>query len=120
MDEERWARLPIADQMANIGAEVGRAFAALRRHDQERLEGALRRGLDLFDLTANVWARRKSPRTKEILRARSLFVEAITTGRDDPQLERYFMQFAAMARLRARAGSDETYGPRSEHLAGRS
>jgi hypothetical protein len=43
------------DQMANIGAEVGRAFTALRWQDQERLEDALRRGLDLFDLTAKVW-----------------------------------------------------------------
>ncbi len=104
MDAERWAELPIVDQMANIGAEVGRALAALRRHDHERLQGALLRGLDLFDLTANIWARRKSPRTREILRARSLFVEAVTTGKDDPQLERYFMQFAAVARLHVGPG----------------
>jgi hypothetical protein len=112
MDEERWAQLSIVDQMANIGAEVGRAFAALRCQDQERLESALRRGLNLFDLTAKVWAGRKSPRTREILRARSLFVEAITSGTGDPKLELYFMQFAAAARLRVAAGRDGNDGLR--------
>jgi hypothetical protein len=68
MDEEM-EELSIVDQMANIRAEAGWACAALRCQGQKRPEGALRRGLDLFDLKAKAWARRKSPRTREILRA---------------------------------------------------
>lgn len=98
-DRQKWASLTIFEQMGNIGSEVGRALAAKRRGDEESLRGALWRGLDLFDATAEAWARKQSPRTVEILRARELFVEAATTDKDDPMLEDYFMQFAIAARL---------------------
>lgn len=98
-DKQKWAKLTIFEQMGNIGAEVGRALSAKRRGDEKSLRGALYRGLDLLDATANVWTAKKSPRTREILRAREQFVAAATTGQDDPSLENYFMQFAVAARL---------------------
>lgn len=99
IDDEKWAKLSIFEQMGNVGSEVGRALAAKRRGDQESMTAALYRGLDLLDATARVWAGRKSPRTREILRAREQFVEAIITDKDDPGLETYFMRFAMAARL---------------------
>lgn len=47
--------------MANIAAEVGRTFSAKRRGDEEAMTGALYRGLDLIDATAEILAEQKSP-----------------------------------------------------------
>jgi hypothetical protein len=99
IDRERWSTMSIFEQMGNVGAEVGRALAAKKRGDREAMLAALYRGLDLLDATAQIWARKKSPRTREILRAREQFVEAIVTEKDDPGLETYFMRFALAARL---------------------
>jgi hypothetical protein len=98
-DRQKWAKLTIFEQMGNIGSEVGRALSAKHRGDNESMRGALYRGLDLFDVTAETWAAKKSPRTGEILRARELFVRSILTDREDTTLENYFMQFAIAARL---------------------
>ncbi|MGC1176979.1 MAG: hypothetical protein WA843_02815 [Candidatus Saccharimonadales bacterium] len=97
-DRQRWARMTMFEQMGNIGSEVGRSLAAKRRGDQQSMRGALYRGLDLIDVTAELWADQKSPRTTELLRAREQFVEAITTDKNDPDLENYFMQYALAAR----------------------
>jgi len=98
-DKRRWAKLTIFEQMANIGAEVGRAFKAKKQCDADGLRGAVGRGLELFDVTAESLAQEKSPRTNEVLRAREMFLEAIMTDQDDPALEDYFMQYAIAARL---------------------
>ena len=98
-DRQRWQHMSIFEQMGNIGSEVGRAMAAKRRGDNVRLEGALWRGLDLFDATVEGLARQHSPRTYEVLRARELFVESVTTENEDASLENYFTQFALAARL---------------------
>lgn len=98
-DREKWARLTIFEQMGNIGSEVGRALAAKRRGDEESMRGALYRGLDLLDATAEVLAKAKPARAAEVLRARELFAQTITTEVEDHTLENYFMQFAIAARL---------------------
>jgi hypothetical protein len=98
VDVEKWQQLTLFEQMGNIGSEVGRALAAKRHDDQERKCGALYRGLDLIDLTAQLWARKYPYRTRELLRAREQFVEAIITDKQDDKLEDYFMWFAALAR----------------------
>jgi len=102
VDRDRWAELSIFEQMGNAGSEVGRAINAWRSGNKERAQGAIDRGLDLIDATAEVWARRKSPRTREILRARECFVALFygdTFEQDADALERYFMQFAFAARV---------------------
>lgn len=99
VDLQKWANMTIFEQMGNIGSEVGRAMNAKSIGDPDRLRGALLRGLDLFDATATIWADKKSGRTREILRAREQFVEAVTTDKNDSSLENYFMQFAIAARL---------------------
>lgn len=98
-DRVAWAKLDVFQQMGNIGSEVGRALAAKRQNKSDRMEGAFNRGLDLIDETAKLWASRKEPGLKELLYARELFTESITTDRVDPTLENYFMQFAIASRL---------------------
>ena len=88
-DRQKWQSLTIFEQMGNIGSEVGRAFAARRRGDTAAMTGAWQRGLDLLDATAEQLAQQKSPKLREILRARELFA-----GMEDESLEDYFMRFA--------------------------
>lgn len=92
-DRERWRSRSFLEQMANIAAEVGRTFSAKRRGDEEAMTGALYRGLDLIDATAEVLAEQKSPRLRELLRAREIFA-----GLEDESIEDYFMQYALTLR----------------------
>lgn len=94
-----WAEMDVFNQMGNIGSEVGRALAAKRQGKAERCQAAFYRGLDLINETAILWAAQKKPGLKELLRARELFAESITTDKVDPNLETYFMQFALAARI---------------------
>lgn len=92
-DRAKWQSLTIFEQMGNIGSEVGRAFAAKRRGDVAAMNAALYRGLDLLDATAEKLAKEKSPKLREVLRARELFAAL-----EDETLEKYFMEFAFAAR----------------------
>jgi hypothetical protein len=96
IDRERWKQLSIFDQMGNIGSEVGRTLK-LKRNGED-FQVALIRALDLFDATVEVLVGNKSHRTKEVLRARDQFLQALFIA-DDPTIETYFMQFAIAARI---------------------
>jgi hypothetical protein len=95
-DIEKWAALSMFEQMGNIGSEIGRSMNALQRGDEESLDGAYRRGLDLIDATINAWD--SEPRKRELLRAREVFTDAIESKTIDRQLDNYFMQYAIAAR----------------------
>lgn len=95
-DEEKWASLSFYDQMGNIGSEVNRAMNAIKRHDEQSLQGAFYRGLDLIDATAKLLT--IEGRRRELLRARELFAEAVETKTVDQKLNDYFMTFAMLAR----------------------
>jgi hypothetical protein len=95
-DEEKWAALPIFEQMGNIGSEVGRSMNAIQRGDKEALDGAYHRGLDLIDATVNAW--NSEFRRRELLRARELFSASVESKTVDRQLDNYFMQYAIAAR----------------------
>ncbi|MCL2632875.1 MAG: hypothetical protein FWD45_07345 [Coriobacteriia bacterium] len=100
-DRERWAQLSIYEQMGNIGSEVGRTIKAFRVNDQKRYERALVRALDLFAATTEQLVAEKSHRTKEVLRARNEFLRLFfddTFESEADSIERYFMQFAYVAR----------------------
>ncbi len=97
VDRERWNRLSIFDQLGNIGSEVGRTLR-LKREGKD-FQGALIRALDLFDATTEPLIQQKSHRSKEVLRARDQFLLALFE-RDDPSIEKWFMQFAIAARLK--------------------
>jgi len=101
VDRKRWSEMNIFDQMGNIYSEVGRTFRAKQSHDQERYDQALTRAIDLFDATSAALVEQRSPKLKEVLRAKEEFLGACGSQNitDEQELDRYFMQFAVAARL---------------------
>lgn len=102
INQDRWAKFSFDEQMGNIGSEVGRAFKAKKAGDSERQYGAMVRGLALFNATIQIFTKQKSPRAKEVLRARDQFLTILTdenaTNEQMDSLETYFMRFALTAR----------------------
>ena len=100
VDRTKWAQLDIFNQMGNIYSEVGRSFKS-SGHDRQQ---AMARAIDLFDATTELLVKTKSPKLKEVLRAKEEYLNLIT--RDDQKqeeknsLDSYFMHFAIAARLR--------------------
>ena len=101
VSKERWWTLTLAEQLGNIGSEVGRATKWQGR-DENSFWGAVARALELFDLTRT--DKRWKSRRAEIDRAREVFCDAVLGGHEYnsflPDLERYFMLFALLARSR--------------------
>lgn len=101
VDRQKWARFTIFEQMGNIGSEVGRSLNAKAAHP-ERFESALARALDLFDATVEVLIAQKSPRVKEVLRAKDQYLavalNAKATSIEMNSIDNYFLQFALAAR----------------------
>lgn len=96
----RWQQLTFFQQMANIGAEVGRAIKWRGRHaDYSRL--ALERMLELLDLTTDSISIRS--RRKELMRLREALVDYFyfdnQFGSTDEQWEKYFLPFNYAASL---------------------
>ena len=93
----RWQRLSLAEQLANVGAEVGRMH---RRRDADERAAAFERALELLDLT--LADPRWRGRLKEIARAREVLCDAADGGREYgatlEDLDRYFLDFALAAR----------------------
>jgi hypothetical protein len=100
IDRKKWAHMNILQQMGNIGSEVGRAISAKRCGDKERTIGAIARALDLFDATIEILVAQKSPRTREVLRARDQFLGLFFDDKfsDANGVERYFTTYAIAAR----------------------
>jgi len=98
ISKERWFKLSLAEQLANIGSEVGRA-AKWQGRDEDSFWGAVTRALELFDITQmdTRWKKRRP----EIDRARETFADAVLGGLeykgDLKNLEKYFMHFAIVA-----------------------
>jgi hypothetical protein len=97
----RWRSLTLAEQLGNIGSEVGRAINAAARDDEPRFTGAFDRALDLFDLTL-ADPRWRGPRLREIARAREITCDFLIGGNEyqstAASLDAYFLQFALAAR----------------------
>lgn len=96
-----WDNLSIFAQMGNIGSEVGRAAKAHLSGDSVSKNAAIKRALDLFDLTIQNLAKTKSHRLKEVLLAREEFTRQYFSDSQyiDPSLEQYFFAFAVADRL---------------------
>jgi hypothetical protein len=99
-----WGRLSLAEQLGNVGSEVGR-LRRWRGQDEALAVRAFERALELLDLTlADVRWRR---RLKEIARARELLCDAAAGGHAYgttlEALDRYFLAFAVAARSRRSA-----------------
>lgn len=99
ISKERWFTLSLAEQLGNIGSEVGRA-AKWQGKDEQSFWGAVTRALELIDLTREDirWVKRRL----ELNRARETFADAVLGGKEYhsslTDLEPYFMQFALNAR----------------------
>ncbi|MDA2922111.1 hypothetical protein MYX07_02460 [Patescibacteria group bacterium AH-259-L07] len=96
----RWYELTLIEQMANIGADIGRALK-WQKKDKKLMQSALERGLELFDLT--IADPRWRHRLKEILRMREIVCDYFIGGNaynsTPGGLEKYFLVFAIAARL---------------------
>ena len=100
LSEGRWQTLSLAEQMANIGSEVART-ARWRGQDEKHCAAAADRALELMDLT--IHDPRWRTRLKEITRAREIFIDALSGGKEYlsslADLDRYFLYFAVAARI---------------------
>jgi hypothetical protein len=98
----QWFELTLAEQLGNIGSEVGRALRASGRGDLDRSRHALDRALELFDLTLadQRWATRR----KEIARTREVVCDFLVgdneIGSSADSLDAYFLAFAVAASRR--------------------
>ena len=96
-----WGALSLAEQLGNIGSEVGR-MRRWRSRDERVAAGAFERALELLDLT--LADARWRDRLREVARARELLCDAAGGGGDYgttlEDLDRYFLAFAVAARAR--------------------
>lgn len=109
LSEERWQTMSLAEQLGNIGSEVGRA-AKWQYKDEKTFWSAVTRALDLFDMTQrdSRWKNRR----KEIDRAREIFADAVLEGREYKSnlksLEEYFMPFAIYSQMQTSLNTRKT------------
>lgn len=98
--EERWSKFTLAEQMANIGAEIGRTINWKKKGNFEMSRNALYRSLELFDLAIN--DRRGESSLKEILRVREAIVDYFLGNNiyrsSDELWTKYFYYFNLAAR----------------------
>ena len=101
VDRTTWQERSFIDQMANIGSEVGRSLEAKQVGKPDRSQQAMLRALDLFDATTEQLVRDHSPKTKEVLRAKEVFLAAYIFDSDSGAIEvlKYFFEFSLAARL---------------------
>ena len=97
---KRWRKLSTIEQMANIGAEVGRTVN-WRKKDKKISQAAFWRALELFDATISDPKNKKS--LKEICRARELAVDYFAGENEyhssDKFWQDYFYAFNYAARI---------------------
>lgn len=97
--EGKWFTLSLAEQLGNIGSEVGRA-RAWQGKDGKLFQEAVDRALELFDLT--LADSRWKGRFREVARAREVFCDAVLGGKEYnsslEDLDRYFLPFAVETR----------------------
>src|SRR5690348_10940099 len=77
VSRERWFTLTVAEQLGNIGSEVGRA-AKWQGRDEQAFWGAVTRALELLDLTQA--DQRWRARRPELDRARESVADAALGG----------------------------------------
>lgn len=100
MSPERWHGMSLLAQLGNVGSEVSRAVRARGQGNSDRLDRALDRALELFDLT--VADPRHRGRRREICRAREVFLDFVVGGNEwgstAASLDAYYLQFGLAAR----------------------
>ncbi len=101
MASGRWYTLSLMEQLGHIGSEVDRAAHWAKKGDRIHMLAAVDRALELIDLTVADPHLRSSAR-KEVLCAREVICDRFYGSNeyhtDDASLQRYFLQFALLAR----------------------
>lgn len=95
----RWHTMPLVEQLANVGSEVGR-ISRWKAKDPQACEKAFNRALELLELT--IGDPRWKGRRRELTRVREFLCDAMLGGSlygsDLAGLDRYFYHFAVAAR----------------------
>jgi hypothetical protein len=94
--KERWQKLSLIEQLANIGSEVYRV-KMWQEKDEKLFENSIIRALELFNFTLS--DPKNKGRLKEVARAKELFLDAVYNGSKEYEttlddLDKYFYQFA--------------------------
>ncbi len=96
----RWEKMPLCEQMANIGSEVNRALNWKKKGKNNLSQKAVLRSLELLDLSLSVV--RPFPRTKEVARLREAIVDYFYGSNQFSSSEalwrKYFDHFNYLAR----------------------
>ena len=97
----RWAALPFAIQMGNIGSEISRAIKSKARGNEERSKNAAARAIELFELSID--CNQDNPaRLKELCRGKEEFCDYIYGDNsfctNPAKLQRYYDQFVSLVR----------------------
>ena len=96
----RWFTMPLVEQLAHVGSEVGRMLRWKEKNPQD-CEKAFLRALELLDLT--IQDPRWKGRRKELTRAREFLCDAMLGGNaygsDLVDLDRYFYHYALASRI---------------------
>jgi len=99
----RWYSMSLMEQLGNAGSEVSRALRARDQGHPDRERSALKRFLDLIDMT--IADPRLRGRRKEICRVREIVCDYFVGEniyRSTPEsLDRYFMPYAKAARRKS-------------------
>ena len=96
-----WQNLTLIEQLANVGAEIGRALSWQAKGDIIKKQNAFERGLELLDLSIN--DNRWRHRLKELTRTREIICDyfhgenVYQSTRES--LDKYFLQFAIASRI---------------------
>ncbi|MFH1798440.1 MAG: hypothetical protein ABH844_03740 [Candidatus Omnitrophota bacterium] len=97
---ERWAKMSLAEQMANIGSEVSRTLNWQKKGKKDLSQRAFHRALELIDLTIS--SMKKYSRLKELFRVREALVDFFYGTNEFSSSEelwrKYFDHFNSLAR----------------------
>jgi hypothetical protein len=100
LSSSRWAEMPLAEQMANIGSEVSRALNWQKKGKKDLSQRAFNRALELIDMTISPL--RKYSKLKELFRVREALVDFFCGVNQFCSSEllwrKYFDHFAYLAR----------------------
>jgi len=93
-DIERFCKMSLMEQMANIGSEVYRAGSWKAKNNAQYSQKAFERALELIDLTLSCKLRQSA--LKEVARTREFLCDLFFNGSADDfeSINKYFHYFA--------------------------
>ena len=98
----KWNKLSLVEQMANVGSEVGRIIS-WRDKNKKNSKLAFYRALELLQLTLSDPKNRQGGTLKEIARVKEMLIDwymgSVFYKSSDSQWQKYFLQFNIAARL---------------------